>query len=121
MLLRRALHARGFRFRLHSGELAGHPDISLRKYNAVIFVHGCFWHRHENCRLATTPETRPEFWLRKFAGNVDRDARNISELLQRGWRVGVVWECALKKKRADVTIEEVARWLEGQQTIVEIG
>ena len=73
MILRRALHARGFRYRLHGKGVPGRPDLILAKHRAVIFVHGCFWHRHEGCRYATTPATRPEYWAEKFAANVRRD------------------------------------------------
>ena len=111
MLLRRALHQRGFRFRVHGAQLPGKPDICLRKHNAVIFVHGCFWHRHEGCRFSTVPATRQEFWLAKFAGNVERDARNIAALRSIGWRVAVVWECALKGASSSCCIDEIAQWL----------
>lgn len=96
LLLRRSLHARGFRFRLCQRDLPGSPDIVLRKWNAVVFVHGCFWHRHSNCRYAATPRSRPEFWHAKFDANVARDIANQLALRGKGWRVAVVWECALK-------------------------
>jgi len=112
--LRRALHARGFRFRLHRKGLPGRPDVVLPRYRAVVFVHGCFWHRHPGCRFATTPSTRPEFWAEKFAQNVARDARAIEALTGDGWRVAVVWECALKRS-AEETAEAVAAWLRGER------
>lgn len=96
IIVRQYLHARGFRFRLHRRDLPGRPDVVLPKYGAVVFVHGCFWHRHAGCRYASTPATRPEFWQGKFAGNVTRDRRNIDRLLERGWRVCVIWECGLR-------------------------
>ncbi|AZL58946.1 DNA mismatch endonuclease Vsr [Tabrizicola piscis] len=96
LLLRRSLHARGFRFRLCQRDLPGSPDIVLRKWNAVIFVHGCFWHRHSYCRYAATPKSRSEFWLSKFDANVARDRATQLTLRNEGWRVAVVWECALK-------------------------
>ena len=92
--VRRLLHAMGYRFRLHARDLPGRPDIVFRSRRTVIFVHGCFWHRH-HCGLAYTPKTRREFWQRKFDGNVMRDARARDELEAAGWRVIVVWECQL--------------------------
>src|SRR4051812_15356860 len=94
-VLRQLLHARGFRFRLHA-RLPGHPDIVLPKWNAVIFVHGCFWHRHE-CAIFKWPSTRPEFWRAKINGNAERDKRNEISLVEDGWRVGMVWECSLRE------------------------
>lgn len=94
--LRSLLHRAGFRFRLHSKELPGKPDIVLPKYRAAIFVHGCFWHRHEGCRNATMPSTRTEFWKSKFDSNVGRDERNQAALKAAGWTVFTVWECELK-------------------------
>jgi DNA mismatch endonuclease (patch repair protein) len=94
--LRSLLHRAGFRFRLHAKALQGKPDIILPKYRTAIFVHGCFWHRHEGCRNATIPSTRAEFWQNKFDGNVERDRRNSEALQEKGWTVITVWECALK-------------------------
>lgn len=94
--LRRAMHALGFRFRLHSKGLPGKPDIVLPRYKTVIFVHGCFWHRHRGCKVATTPKTNTEFWIEKFDRNVVRDARTREQLERLGWRVIVVWECELR-------------------------
>lgn len=95
--IRRMLHARGFRFRLQRKDLPGRPDIILPKYNAIIFVNGCFWHGHD-CHLFRWPKTRPEFWRKKIVGNIDRDRKNISKLTQQGWRVYTVWECSLRGK-----------------------
>lgn len=86
LALRRALHARGFRFRLHSKVIDGRPDLVLSKYRAIVFVHGCFWHRHEGCRYTTTPSTRQEFWQAKFAANVTRDKAVREKLLEEGAR-----------------------------------
>lgn len=96
IILRKLLHREGFRFRLHAPDLPGKPDIVLKKYRTVIFVHGCFWHRHPGCAGATTPKTRTDFWLEKFEKTVERDKRKQRELEREGWRVMVVWECDLK-------------------------
>ena len=109
-LLRSALHKRGLRFRLHARKLPGKPDLTFPRFKAVVFVHGCFWHRHSDCRYASTPTTRPEFWQAKFATNVERDSRNLAMLLALGWRVAVVWECALRKGVEPVA-EAVLEWL----------
>jgi DNA mismatch endonuclease (patch repair protein) len=97
LVLRKALHARGFRYRLHPGGVPGRPVLVLPKHRAAVFVHGCFWHRHEGCRYATTPATRAQFWAAKFEGNLDRDKTAHAMLIERGWRVATVWECALRK------------------------
>lgn len=91
--VRRLLHRLGYRFRLHRRDLPGHPDIVLPRHRAVIFVHGCFWHRHPGCRFAYTPKSRIEFWKRKFDQNEERDARAIEALEKDSWRVLVLWEC----------------------------
>jgi DNA mismatch endonuclease (patch repair protein) len=91
--VRKILHGLGLRFRLHRRELPGTPDIVLARHRTVVFVHGCFWHRHGDCRKATTPKTHAEFWAEKFERNVERDARNEALLVGRGWRVLTVWEC----------------------------
>ena len=96
LLLRRLLHRAGYRFRLHAPDLPGKPDIVLPKYRTVIFVHGCFWHRHEGCSNATMPKSRTEFWEEKFRRTVERDEAKQRQLEALGWRVVVVWECDLK-------------------------
>ena len=110
MRLRSLLHRAGFRFRLHRRDLPGRPDIVLPRHHAVVLVHGCFWHRHQDCRFATTPATRPDFWAAKFAANVARDGRNIADLQALGWRVAVVWECELKAD-AQGRADALGRWL----------
>lgn len=94
--VRKLLHAEGFRFRLHNKRLPGTPDIVLARFKTVIFVHGCFWHRHPGCTKATMPKTRKEFWTNKFDQNVARDKKNEEKLIQGGWSVIVVWECETK-------------------------
>jgi DNA mismatch endonuclease, patch repair protein len=91
--VRSALHHAGYRFRLHSKALPGHPDIVLPKYRTVVFVHGCFWHRHTGCSYAYTPKSRVAFWENKFRANVERDRRTARSLRAIGWRVITVWEC----------------------------
>ena len=94
--VRKLLHSMGYRFRLHRKDLPGSPDIVLPKYKTVIFVHGCFWHRHENCKYASTPKTRKEFWEKKFRENINRDNLNQANLALKGWKIIIVWECQLK-------------------------
>lgn len=93
ILVRSMLHRMGLRFRLHRKDLPGKPDIVLPKYRTVIFVHGCYWHRHRNCRLTYMPKTRQDFWQKKFEGTIKRDKRKSSQLRGEGWRVLTVWEC----------------------------
>ena len=93
LLVRSALHRAGYRFRLQSKKLPGRPDVVLPRYRTVVFVHGCFWHRHRACRYAYTPKSRVEFWNGKFAANVERDRRSARELRALGWHVVTVWEC----------------------------
>lgn len=94
--VRSMLHKLGYRFRLHRADLPGRPDLVLSRYRTVIFVHGCFWHRHKGCRLAYTPKSRVSFWQSKFSLNVVRDRRVRSRLVKLGWRVITVWECELR-------------------------
>ena len=96
IVVRKLLHSMGYRFRLHRKDLPGSPDIVLPKYKTAIFVHGCFWHRHENCKYASTPKTRSEFWESKFEGNIKRDKINQTNLIKLGWKIIIIWECQLK-------------------------
>lgn len=105
MIVRRLLHSAGWRFRLHRKELPGRPDIVLPRLKIAIFVNGCFWHRHPNCRLASTPKTRMDFWQSKFTANVERDERSYAALAALGWRVLIVWECETRDP------ERLAEWL----------
>lgn len=109
LLVRKYLHSRGLRFRLHAKELPGKPDLVFPKYKAVVFVHGCFWHRHSGCKYATTPSTREHFWTNKLSENVVRDSYQISALDGLGWRVFVVWECELRDgtARLDLLYSEI--------------
>ena len=94
--VRKVLHSMGYRFRLHSKDLPGSPDIVLPKYKTVIFVHGCFWHRHENCKYASAPKTRQEFWNKKFKENIKRDSEIQDKIKNLNWRSVVIWECETK-------------------------
>ncbi len=121
LTLRRALHAAGFRYRLHVPSLPGRPDIVLPKHAAVCLVHGCYWHGHPGCAYATTPATRQEFWAQKFRSNVERDRRQERELRTIGWRVAVIWECALKGKAGDDTVKRLIPWLRGGAPTLVLG
>lgn len=113
--LRRGLHARGLRYKLHDSALPGRPDLVFPRYRAVCFVHGCFWHRHDGCPRATMPATNRTYWVQKFAANVRRDRSQRVALLKTGWRVGIIWECALQPKGSlDATVAGVEQWLKGQ-------
>lgn len=112
--LRKALHRAGFRFRLHSARLPGRPDIVLPKYRTVVLVHGCFWHRHAGCRNASVPKTNAAFWEAKFARNVERDAVAVGRLRDIGWRVCIVWECAIRQRGEQAVVGEIAAWLKGE-------
>lgn len=95
LLVRSFLHGVGLRFRVHERTLPGRPDLVFKRARTVVFVHGCFWHRHANCRLATTPSKNNEFWHVKFRSNVERDSRVVAQLEQLGWNVEIVWECEI--------------------------
>ena len=97
--VRRFLHRNGFRYRLHRSDLPGRPDIVLSKLRTVIFVHGCFWHRHQGCAKTTTPSTRKTFWEAKFKANVERDLRKANELKAQGWKIIIIWECEVNETR----------------------
>ena len=120
--LRSALHALGLRYRIHGKGVVGRPDLVFPKFRAVVFVHGCFWHRHEGCRYTTTPSTRPDFWQRKFAGNVARDERVLDELARTGWRAATIWECALRRPEQVVAAASQVRiWLQSEIRLLELG
>lgn len=121
MAVRRALHAAGLRFRLHRRDLPGAPDVVMPGRKIAIFVHGCFWHHHAGCRYAKMPATRPEFWKDKLGKNAERDRRNIDQLLSMGWRVLVVWECAIRDKAVLAGLpESLVDWTEGDASFGEI-
>jgi DNA mismatch endonuclease, patch repair protein len=122
LTVRRELHAAGFRYRLHSPALPGKPDLALPKYRAVIFVHGCFWHKHD-CPLFKVPGERRESWQAKLDANVARDVKVVRELRERGWRVAMVWECALRGvgriPRSQLTAQ-LSAWLRGTAETYEL-
>jgi DNA mismatch endonuclease, patch repair protein len=123
VLLRKALHRIGLRYRLHDRRLAGSPDLVFSRFKAVVFVHGCYWHSH-GCYRSTVPKTRRDFWTDKFAANRQRDARKRAELLANDWRVLTVWECALLGKtahRIDRLATRIERWLRSKSRSREIG
>ncbi len=99
LVVRSLLHREGYRFRLHVARLPGKPDIVLPKYKTVIFVHGCFWHRHPNCKYAYKPKSRKKFWQTKFKQNVERHERVTKELKKLGWRIIIVWECEITNQK----------------------
>lgn len=122
MLLRRGLHARGLRYRLHAKDLPGSPDMVFPARKAVLFVHGCFWHGHD-CHLFRMPASRPDFWRTKIERNREVDLRSVGALRQAGWRVGVVWECALKGRTRldhDLVLDVSAAWARQGEDVLEI-
>lgn len=110
MVVRRLVHGAGFRYRLHAKDLPGKPDLVFRTRRKVIFVHGCFWHRHSGCKLARLPKSRLDFWEPKLEKNKERDQRDIATLRQSGWEVLVVWECQLKDHQR--LLKELVEFLE---------
>ena len=104
-IVRSALHRRGYRFRIDVEGLPGRPDIVLPKHRKIIFVHGCFWHRHPGCRRCTTPTTNQVYWLEKFRNNIDRDKKVTKELEELGWEVLKIWECETKNRELNKIID----------------
>lgn len=123
MLVRQGLHARGLRYRLHDRKLPGRPDLVFPRHGAVVFVHGCFWHAH-GCALSKLPATRQDFWKKKLEGNVTRDRRAVDALLASGWRVLVIWECALRgagrRMEGDVMAAIAAGIRYGTRSLLEV-
>lgn len=114
LLVRQFLFAKGFRYRLYRKDLAGKPDIVLPKYKTAIFINGCFWHGHTNCKYATIPETNKEFWTNKISGNIQRDLHNITKLKEQGWRVIEIWQCQLKPKTKENTLNQLLKILKNE-------
>lgn len=111
MIVRKFLFSRGFRYRLHHSRLPGHPDIVLRKYRTVIFVNGCFWHGHDGCKSYALPKSNVEFWRNKIERNKSRDSEDQKKLFSLGWHIIVIWECQLKPKVRQETLESLANTL----------
>ncbi|MCG3774266.1 MAG: Very short patch repair protein [Nitrospira sp.] len=121
LVVRRMLFGQGFRFRLHRRDLPGRPDVVLPSLRITVFIHGCFWHRHNSCGYAKLPSTRPEFWKAKLEGNVVRDDAAVAALRALGWRVLVVWECAVRDKRTLSRLPRVlSAWIRGHGAFCEI-
>jgi DNA mismatch endonuclease, patch repair protein len=117
LVIRRAMHAAGLRFRLHAKELPGKPDLVFPRYKAVVFVNGCFWHRHD-CHLFRWPTTREEFWREKIARNVVNDQRSILLLREQSWRTATIWECALKGRARlehDEAMQQLVAWIKSEE------
>lgn len=121
-LIRSHLYKLGFRFRINSPNLPGKPDIVLKKYNTIIFVHGCFWHHHKGCKKSTLPDTQSKFWKNKIEATVRRDQKYISDLTKQGWRIAIVWECGTKKKDdLENNLKKLSEWIiEGQSKRIEL-
>lgn len=121
MMIRSLLHRRGFRFRLHIKDLPGSPDLVLPKYGAVIFIHGCFWHGH-NCPAFKWPSTRPEFWRGKILKNQQNDEKAQKTLVELGWRILTIWECATRKKPLNILglVDRIDIWLNSGRRELEI-
>ena len=111
--VRKYLFSQGFRYRKNDTSLPGKPDIVLRKYNAVVFIHGCFWHRHEGCKRASTPKSKQEYWIPKFVRNVENDKRHYQELKELGWRSIVIWECEINN-HFDETMDKLTKEIKNQ-------
>ena len=107
VMVRQFLFAQGFRYRLYRKDLPGKPDIVLPKYKTVIFINGCFWHGHSGCKYATIPEANHDFWLAKISGNIERDKSNHAKLFELGWKVIEIWQCELKPKFREQTLNNL--------------
>ena len=107
VMVRQFLFAQGFRYRLYRKDLPGKPDIVLPKYKTVIFINGCFWHGHSGCKYATIPEANHDFWLAKISGNIERDKSNYAKLYELGWKVIEIWQCELKPKFREQTLNNL--------------
>lgn len=107
MLVRKFLHANGYRYRLHVKDMPGKPDIVLPKYKTVIFIHGCFWHGHKDCKYFTIPKTKSDWWDAKITGNIENDIKAEKALKKDGWRIITIWTCDLKPKKAEAQLNKL--------------
>lgn len=115
IMVRKFLFANGYRYRVNRKDLPGKPDIVLPKYKTVVFINGCFWHGHQNCKYATIPESNHEFWLAKITGNVERDKQTRERLSQMGWRVIDIWQCQLKPREKETTLNNLISILSNEK------
>jgi len=111
LIVRQFLHGMGFRYRLHVKNLPGQPDIVLAKYKTAIFIHGCFWHSHKDCKFAATPKSNVEYWEPKLNNNILRDLTNTRTLKKNGWNVIIIWECELKTVKLEKTLKKLLRFI----------
>ena len=123
--IRKLLFAKGYRYRKNTSSVPGHPDLYLAKYGTVVFVHGCFWHRHKNCKYAYTPKSRVEFWEAKFNRNIERDQRVKEEVLNKGLKYLAIWECTIRKMRKSETeessvMQKIVSFLDSSEVYLEI-
>lgn len=114
MIVRKYLHSEGFRYRLYNPELPGKPDIVLKNYKSVIFINGCFWHGHDNCRYYKLPKTRTQWWKKKIDSNKERDEKNYHKLRKMNWNIIIIWECELKNKLINDTLEKLKKILKDE-------
>ncbi len=123
--IRKKLYSQGYRYRKNTSLIDGHPDLWLPRYNAAIFVNGCYWHRHEGCKYAYMPKSRVDFWKKKFQNNIDRDRRVKEELMEKGIRMAIIWECTIKNMRKSSTYEteiisKIDAFLKSENVFIEI-
>lgn len=111
ILIRKFLFSKGIRYRLHDKRFSGKPDLVFPKYKTILFIHGCFWHGHINCKYYVVPKTRTEWWLNKINGNIKKDAESVNLLEQEGWKVITVWECGLKSDKKEETLRQLLKQL----------
>jgi DNA mismatch endonuclease (patch repair protein) len=122
LIVRQGIHRLGFRFRIHVRDLPGKPDVVLPKWKAAVFIHGCFWHGHAGCSLYKLPATRPEFWQKKIQTNQANDLKAVTRLIELGWRVLIVWECALRRNHdRGEAIVQIIDWVQSGPQYQEIG
>jgi len=124
LTIRRELHKAGFRYKLHNKDLPGKPDLVFPKYNAVVFIHGCFWHGHdEECKISRIPKSNTQYWIDKILKNKERDIKNTNVLLTEGWRILTIWECAIKgsqKLPLPILIADIEDWLTGDDSYSDL-
>lgn len=121
ILLRKSLFAQGLRYKLHDNKFPGKPDLFLKKHNVIIFINGCFWHGHQDCKLFKIPNTRKEFWEDKIYNNIKRDQKNIKLNIDEGLRVCTVWECLLRKKEdINFVTKAIISWLKTKEPLLEL-